>query len=129
MHFAIGVRGVKIPLRDRFWDKVNKNGPVIVPELGPCWPWMAGQTTNGYGLARGDAPRSVRCTHRAHRVAWELTAGVGLPPHRSGQTIEVRHRCDNRLCCNPSHLQIGTRTDNVIDMYERGRVPGKKRRR
>lgn len=23
----------------RFWAKVDKNGPVVRPELGPCWIW------------------------------------------------------------------------------------------
>lgn len=32
-----------------------------------------------------------------------------------------RHRCDNRTCINPEHLELGSPTDNVQDMDERGR--------
>jgi len=35
--------------------------------------------------------------------------------------IHVRHICDNRLCINPDHLEIGNILDNVRDMDERGR--------
>jgi hypothetical protein len=34
----------------------------------------------------------------------------------------VRHTCDNRWCINPSHLIVGTQTDNMRDMNERGRT-------
>ena len=33
----------------------------------------------------------------------------------------IRHKCDNRWCCNIKHLEIGTPKDNVRDMIERGR--------
>ena len=33
----------KEPLGERFWSKVDKNGPIPShrPELGPCWIWIA----------------------------------------------------------------------------------------
>lgn len=34
----------------------------------------------------------------------------------------IRHKCDNRLCCNPFHLEEGTQYMNVRDMIERGRL-------
>lgn len=33
----------------------------------------------------------------------------------------VRHKCDNRLCVNPEHLELGTIQDNVNDREIRGR--------
>lgn len=35
--------------------------------------------------------------------------------------IVVMHSCDNSLCINPEHLVIGTRSQNLIDAYARGR--------
>ena len=30
----------------------------------------------------------------------------------------VRHRCHNRLCVNPEHLELGTQADNKRDDWE-----------
>jgi DNA-binding CsgD family transcriptional regulator len=52
----------------------------------------------------------------AHRVAWFLEHG-SIP---AGQ--HVLHRCDNRLCCNPAHLFLGTNLDNIADRHAKGRT-------
>src|SRR5690606_8891899 len=41
----------------------------------------------------------------------------GHPP-----TPLVRHTCDNRACCNPAHLLVGTARDNIHDAMDRGRL-------
>lgn len=33
----------------------------------------------------------------------------------------IRHKCDNRLCSNPNHLEIGNHEDNMKDMIDRNR--------
>jgi hypothetical protein len=38
----------------------------------------------------------------------------------------VRHKCDNPLCINPVHLELGTPADNVRDMVERNRQASSK---
>ncbi len=39
-----------------------------------------------------------------------------LPPF--GEDIVVRHRCHNRRCVNPDHLQLRTRADNRRDDWD-----------
>lgn len=35
--------------------------------------------------------------------------------------VLVLHRCDNRRCCNPEHLFLGTHSDNTCDAVGKGR--------
>jgi hypothetical protein len=72
---------------DRFRDR--SGGPLA------CWLWRGELDRDGYG--------SVNIGHgkhaRAHRVAYEIAVG----PIPEGLVID--HRCRNRPCCNPSHLE------------------------
>jgi len=38
----------------------------------------------------------------------------------------VRHKCDNRKCINPDHLELGTVQDNINDRVKRGREGNRK---
>jgi hypothetical protein len=42
-------------LPERFWKKVDKNGPVPAhrPELGPCWLWTGALVGRGYRVGLG----------------------------------------------------------------------------
>lgn len=31
------------------------------------------------------------------------------------------HKCDNRLCCRPEHLAVGSHAENMEDMRNKGR--------
>ena len=77
-----------------------------------CWPWLNGRSGTGYGVIRWHGKVVY-----AHRLAYELYHNCTVPPH-----LVVRHRCDNPLCCRPTHLEVGTRFDNSRDMAERGRA-------
>lgn len=98
------------PIADRFWPKVDKNGP------NGCWIWTAATDGNGYGnLGRG---RGGDGCEKAHRVSYMLANG-SIP-----DGMFVLHRCDNKLCVNPDHLFHGTHLDNMRDMTEKGRGRG-----
>lgn len=77
---------------------------------GECWLWTGLRNQYGYGIATYQKHRMV-----ASRVAYELTHGP-IPPG-----LHVLHRCDNPPCCRPSHLFLGTATDNTNDRVAKGR--------
>jgi len=91
--------------KELFWGHVDTLG-------GPdsCWEWFQSVDRNGYGYTWWNGRNA-----RAHRVAWQITFGdipVGMC---------VLHKCDNPSCCNPMHLWLGTRSDNVADKVAKGR--------
>lgn len=87
---------------NHFWERVQKN------ESG-CWPWLFAKCSGGYGTLWN---KNKALT--SHRVAWALTFGDPGKMH-------VMHVCDNPICCNPSHMAIGTHADNMADMYAKKR--------
>lgn len=87
----------------RFWRKVDKSGK--------CWLWI-GKTKHrqGYGFIYR-ANRNML----THRWAWLIERGA-IP-----DGMMVLHKCDNPSCVNPEHLFLGTQTDNMRDMANKGR--------
>lgn len=55
--------------------------------------------------------------YKMHRFIYEIKYG------KITNGLIVRHKCDNRLCINPEHLELGTKKDNAWDCISRGRKP------
>jgi hypothetical protein len=87
----------------RFWSNVNKEGA--------CWIWLGGVGTHGYGFFRFLGVQLL-----AHQVAFMLSCGE-VP-----DDMKVCHTCDNRICCKPEHLFLGTQADNMRDCTFKGRA-------
>lgn len=111
IRFVLG-HSTHLPARERFWSKVNRDGPIPMhkPELGHCWTWTGSADRHGYGHL-GIYTSKVK----AHRFSWELHNGpipIGLC---------VLHHCDYPPCTRPDHLFLGTMKDNTQDMLAKGR--------
>ena len=81
----------------------------IHPKTG-CWEWQLKTKPTSYGVLKVKAKQIF-----AHRLAYQEFVGP-IPKH-----LFVCHSCDNRVCCNPTHLWLGTIQDNVDDMIAKGR--------
>jgi len=101
------ISGIKNTLEERLWKYINKRGP------NDCWLWTASLNAYGYGQIQSEGKN--RKPLRASRVVYSLTKG----PIPKGK--HVLHTCDNRACCNPKHLRVGTHQDNMDDMNTKGR--------
>ena len=90
----------------RFWEKVNKNGPVPTnrPELGPCWIWIAAKN-QGYGSFRIGGRYDGR-TLLAHVFSYWFYADIP-------DGFDLDHLCRNPPCVNPEHLEPVTRRENL----------------
>lgn len=86
---------------------------VIVDEWTGCWEWLGAQNEEGYGII--GLGRRGEGVERTHRVTYQHYRGE-IP-----DGLFVLHRCDNRQCCSPEHLFLGTALDNSLDMVAKGR--------
>jgi hypothetical protein len=69
-------------------------------------------------MKSGYIPRRINGqTLSLHRLVYEENYGK-IP-----KGLVVRHKCDNRACINPEHLEIGTFYDNAMDRVKRNRQP------
>lgn len=94
-----------VPIDVRFWSKVSVANP------SECWNWNAFIHPSGYGTFRLNGKEAL-----SHRMSWILSFGQ-IP-----DGLCVCHKCDNRICCNPSHLFLGTYKDNANDRDRKGRT-------
>ena len=117
MRFIKGHNRRATPIVDRFWAKVDKNGPTPehCPWLGNCWVWTGGKRNGGYGALNYRIEVGKLIQDRAHRYAWTLTDG----PIPDG--LDVLHKCDNPPCVRRAHLFLGTDLDNALDKVAKGR--------
>lgn len=86
--------------------------PYVVDPVTGCWLWVTRSPKKRYGWYK-DAS--------AHRASWEFHFGA-IP-----EGMHVCHKCDVKLCVNPSHLYLASNAQNLRDAFERGLVKGKKR--
>lgn len=94
-----------------FWKRVKK-------ERNGCWNWVGATNTSGYGnvMYQGRAASA----HRLAAFLSGLTTSIAAPENRKNSGF-ILHSCDNRRCCNPAHMRVGTYAENQLEAYARRR--------
>lgn len=99
------------PVEERFFDRIDTDGPlpVVDPSLGRCWQWTGPTNKNGYPFIwyLGEY-------HRVHRFSYWLFLGNLI------DGMQIDHKCNNKLCANPDHLEQVTPKVNTNRAIEDG---------
>lgn len=72
-----------------------------------CWLWHGKHFTGGYGIFQTPISNS------SHQFAYRRWVG-NIP-----DGMEIDHICEITSCCNPNHLELVTRKENVRRIRER----------
>jgi hypothetical protein len=107
------------PLRERFEEKIDRDGPIpsYAPELGPCWPWTGCRIPGprgGYGIIKGGG---VGSRNAKPLIAHVVSYGFYVGPVPDG--LELDHLCANKGCVNPAHLEPVTHAENLRRGFQR----------
>lgn len=97
-------------LRERIEARLERRS-IPEPNTG-CLLWMGARDAHGYGQLRVGLP--VRQTHR---VAYSLAFGL-IP-----DGLHIDHRCGQKACLNPLHLEPVTSAENTRRAARRNRRP------
>lgn len=91
-------------------ERIEKN---VIKNDDPnkCWGWKGTKKCGG-----GAGIKYKGKMKPAYRILYMLYNNCELT-----KDMYILHSCDNRECCNPLHLRVGTPAENSKDMTDRKR--------
>ena len=82
---------------------INFTSKITLDKTTGCWNWNGCKSAKGYGRFQ-----LLGKTYNAHRISYVIHGGTLL----TGK--EIDHKCRNRSCVNPFHLQQISHKENVL---------------
>lgn len=74
-----------------------------------CWDWTGNKNKTGYGRVRYLGDKVL-----IHRLMFSWITGKGLSKIISRDNLILDHICNNKSCCNPTHLRLTTHKVNML---------------
>jgi hypothetical protein len=90
----------------KFWAHTEK-------KINGCWIYKSRSISYATFGAKINGNRII---FLAHRFAWLIATGELL------DGMVINHKCCNKLCVNPDHLEQVTQRQNMEDAYEKGLI-------
>jgi hypothetical protein len=87
----------ELDIEKRFWARVKKS------RGQGCWTWLGQIKPQGYGAIELNGKPML-----AHRLSYMLNVG-SIP-----EGAVIHHKCNNKGCVNPKHLDAVTPKQNAI---------------
>lgn len=84
-------------LKARLNSKLDKSGK--------CWTWTGFVRDDGFGVIYNNLYPADLCKSLVHRLMYLFEIGT------VAEDQIVKQKCGNKLCCNPKHLILVTRSD------------------
>lgn len=83
------------------WSRFAKK---FIRRASGCWEWIASKESGGYG-------RFFDGGHRRSAHRWSFAFHFGEAP----AGLDIAHKCHNRSCVNPAHLEAVPHVKNMAD--------------
>jgi len=74
-----------------------------------CWIWTGAKDGSGYGKFKGHEKVMT-----PHKFSYEEHKQSKVPIGKI-----IKHTCDQPLCVNPAHLELGTYSENAKERWAR----------
>lgn len=109
-------------------EELQRFNRLAKPQADGCWLWTGEGNKDGYGMFRPGPGQPRYMTHRWSYEAHHGEIPEGMQIDHTCHTYDTEcpggRDCKHRRCCNPSHLEPVTASENTIRQrhYARGKT-------